>query len=470
MTTEKRISVFLQANMSSGSLPLATYHRAESLGAGTYGSVVTVYNDDGENFALKMFDQDGDDQDNVGTSIGALRELTILRLFRGENAHPNIVEMYDVQTGFEEEEGAGTGGAMAMAMPIFPRGSLEDSIASFPNKKAKIAIAYGLLSAVAHLHENGIIHRDIKSDNILLHDAEDGSLQAVLIDFSLAKLIDPKAIITDATGESSSQIETEMTHTASIGTPTYRAPEVIAEKGYGLPSDLWSVGVCLLELLCGKCLEADKDKNAIKLIEDGLNTLPDAPFPNLIRRLLQKEPEKRIAAREALDAPVFKKFDFEPHERTFVRLNINEAMPLENDPNAAAAALQAGSKENRPVENKSKGNKKQSKMDPSLAKRFKLIRQICDSMEWKSPMTAQAALMYSIAMSELDDVDDTANSQALLDCIVLAHKFFELELTDLNELSEASKRFESWDIDEYADNEGTIFMMLDFCLLPRYSL
>ena len=148
--------------MSSGSLPLATYHRAESLGAGTYGTVISVYNDSGESFALKMFDQDEDDEDDVGTSIGALRELTILRLFRGDNSHSNIIEMNDVQTGFEEEEGAGTGGAMSMAMPVFPRGSLEDSIASMPSKKAKIIIAHGILSAVAHLHENGIIHRDIK--------------------------------------------------------------------------------------------------------------------------------------------------------------------------------------------------------------------------------------------------------------------------------------------------------------------
>lgn len=149
-------------DMSSGSLPLATYHRAESLGAGTYGSVITVYNDDGESFALKMFDEDEEDDEDVGISIGALRELSILRLFRRDNSHPNIIQMHDIQTGFEEEEGAGTGGAMAMAMPVFPRGSLGDSIASIPNKKGKIIIAHDILNAVAHLHENGIIHRDIK--------------------------------------------------------------------------------------------------------------------------------------------------------------------------------------------------------------------------------------------------------------------------------------------------------------------
>ena len=42
-------------SMSSGTLPLSTYHRAAALGEGTYGSVVVVYNDDGEEFALKLF-------------------------------------------------------------------------------------------------------------------------------------------------------------------------------------------------------------------------------------------------------------------------------------------------------------------------------------------------------------------------------------------------------------------------------
>lgn len=148
--------------MSSGSLPLATYHRAESLGSGSYGSVITVYDDDGNSYALKMFDQDEEEEKEVGISLGALREVSVLRLFRGSNAHPNIIELHDVQTGFEEDEGAGTSGVMAMAMPVFPRGSLEGSISAITSKKQKIEIAHGVLNAVAHLHENGIIHRDIK--------------------------------------------------------------------------------------------------------------------------------------------------------------------------------------------------------------------------------------------------------------------------------------------------------------------
>jgi hypothetical protein len=73
-------------------------------------------------------------------------------------------------------------------------------------------------------------------------------------------------------------------------------------------------------------------------------------------------------------------------------------------------------------------------------------------------------------MSELCDVDDIREPQGLMDCVVLAHKFFERHLTDLTELSVEYSMFENWDLDEYIDNEGTLFMMMDFCLYPRQYL
>ena len=146
--------------MSSGSLPLGTYHRASQLGSGSYGSVVTVYNDDGEQFALKLFENDENDDSSAVPGVidlGALREISCLRFFRHQNSHPNIVSMVDVQSEFcddEDEVGAGTDGCLGMALPLFPEGNLLSAISKklVTSRKAKVLVAHGLLSAIAHLH------------------------------------------------------------------------------------------------------------------------------------------------------------------------------------------------------------------------------------------------------------------------------------------------------------------------------
>jgi serine/threonine protein kinase len=465
--------------MSSGNLPLAAYHRAGSLGSGSYGSVVTVYNDDGDQFALKLFmvDDEEEDEKESGLSLGALREISILRLFRHENAHPNIIAIHDVQTGFSDEErGAGTDDCLSMAMELFPEGSLMDAIEKNSLSKAqKIRVAHGLLSAVAHLHENSILHRDIKSDNVLLRWTDDGMVHPVLIDFSLAKIVDPSIIIPGGEKMKPPTLLAdegeETTHTPSIGTPTYRAPEVIAEEEYGFPSDLWSVGVCLLEMLRGKALEVNKDKGAMSLIRGCLEDLgKEQPFPKLIRGLLKVDPRVRLTARGALESPVFQKYNLDIHEQTFKRINLQVAMPFENESNEDDDLEEQ--KENatpakRNQRHSGKGGKKS--VNSVLTKRFQRITKICQAMEWNNPMTAQAALTYTTQMSQLCDMEDP-DDQAFLDCIVLAHKFFERHLTDIRELNEAHASFENWDIEGYVDNEGTVFMLLDFCLYPRQYL
>ncbi|KAL7447834.1 hypothetical protein ACHAWC_000141, partial [Mediolabrus comicus] len=100
--------------MSSGTLPYGKYHRAGALGEGTYGSVVAVYDDAGKELALKMFDCD---ENNETLELGTLRELSILRLLRESNSHPNIVEMVDIME--PGEEGDCTEGNLCMAMPMF---------------------------------------------------------------------------------------------------------------------------------------------------------------------------------------------------------------------------------------------------------------------------------------------------------------------------------------------------------------
>lgn len=451
--------------MSSGCLPLDTYHRAQTLGAGSYGSVVAVYNDDGQEFAMKLFiddDDDDDEEDTPGMNIGALREISVLRLLRQGNSHRNIVEMVDVKVpsgGEGEQEGAGIDESwLGMAMPLYSEGTLGEAVdqGKLTSRRDKVAIAHGLLSAVAHLHDNGFIHRDIKSDNVMLVKVDD-EWNPVLIDFSLAKVIEgsmykSKQII----------LEEMATHTGAVGTVTYTAPEVIESKPYGFKSDLWSVGVILLEMIQNHTIQAEKNKEALRMVEVAKTNLPDQPLPNLVRGLLTVDPEQRLSARQALDSPLFVKFGFAIPPVTIV--DIDGALPLATYDEDIENAV-----ENRTPNIGTNGNKPaQKKMVAMRQRRENMIQNLCSDLDLKHPMTVQAALCYAQQLYQLDDtIDNLSESQGLLDCVVLASRLFEVDLLDLNEVPGCCDSFSDWDLAQYLDTEATLWMLMDYCLLPR---
>jgi len=447
--------------MSSGDLPLAIYHRAQALGEGTFGSVVAVYNDDGEEYALKLFLEDDDEEEEGnGYDLGALREISILRILREKNGHDYIVPMVDVKgpDDLEEEDGgAGTSGCISMAMPLYKSGTLADALDKgvLRSKSDKVKIAHGFLCAMAYLHDNGIIHRDLKSDNLMLEHTEDGSLKPVLIDFSLAKLVDGTMYATSGGTSPFSTKETEMTHTSEVGTVTYTAPEVVESKPYGLPSDMFSVGVILLEMLQNHTMEATKNKEGFKHIEELKQKLPDQPFANLVRGLLTVDPDKRLTARQALESTLFAKFGLTVPPVKLI--DIHSALPLDEGEGVMTENAMPN-----------KNTSKKAKKNPVLVKRMKLIRKLCNELDCTHPMTAYAALVFSQQMYlQIDDVlDDLSSSQTLLDCVVLAAKFFETELLDIEEL-EGTGSFKEWSARDYYDNEGTIWMLMDHCLYPR---
>lgn len=439
--------------MSSGTLPFSTYHRAQALGEGTYGSVVCVYNDAGDELALKMFECD---ENNETLELGTLRELSILRLLRGSNSHPNIVEMVDIME--PGEEGDCTNGNLCMAMPLFRMGDMRRAVKAgivspgAAGRKQRVHIAHGLLSAVAFLHDNHIIHRDIKSDNVMitLADEESGdedidAIKPVLIDFSLAKFVDGQNAV----------LPPGSTHTGEVGTPTYLAPEVVKKESYGIKSDMWSVGVVLLESLIGE-LAAEKDKDAARIIEEKKASLPESPFVNLIRCLLEPDAEKRLSAREALALPVFEKFNLQPPPIRL--LDIDTALPDEDEYDEDG-------------ENKNKSNnisKTKSTKHKKLSPRERLVRKLCAELDSKNPKTEAAALMYANKMEQLDDeLENISETQTLLDCIVIANKFYEQELIDIDNLAEEYPSFEIFDIDTFRDNEIALCSLTDYCLYLR---
>ena len=601
---------------SSGELPLSTYHRAQALGAGTFGSVLAVYSDEGEEFAIKLFlpedddksddesddmvcdDSDADDDDDdddddedpdedsdnsttqeeeeeesvvpaSSIDVGALREISILRVLREQNAHRNIVPLHDVNCDFventEEDGGAGTSGCLGIVMPLYHCGTLGDVLddrGRLLSRKDKVGIAHGLLSAVAHLHDNGIIHRDIKADNVMLlpndTDVNDenggnnnsnsnssgsvGQWTPVLIDFSLAKPFTSAMFHTDGfvstglsfvddcedyqTDNETNAIDSPMvqeigsTHTAEVGTATYTAPEVVAQEPYGLPSDVWSVGVVLLETLQGHTLQTDKNKEAATMVAQAKRDLPEQPFPNLVRELLTLDPDDRVTAREALHAELFVKFDIAAP--TVRKIDLCAALPLESETLSVGSvngnnhdkknssltrgnenahpnvAVSTGRKSINQTKNnndnkksgiaigasdkkKSKDKSKDSMTNPTLERRKERIQRACDELDCENPLTPFAAMIYYDQFAQLDDdgsgdMDSWESSlacspQSLLDCVVLAARYLELSPPNLDELNDEDdgndSEFAEWSLEKYVENESTIFMMMDYCLLPR---
>ncbi|VTJ70241.1 Hypothetical predicted protein [Marmota monax] len=202
-------------------------------------------------------------------------------------SHPNIVKLHEV---YETET------EIYLIMEYVQGGDLFDAIiesVKFPEPDAALMIM-DLCKALVHLHDKNIVHRDLKPENLLVQRNEDKSTTLKLADFGLAKHV-VRPIFT------------------VCGTPTYVAPEILSEKGYGLEVDMWAAGVILYILLCGfppfRSPERDQDElfNIIQLghfefLAPYWDNISDAA-KDLVSRLLVVDPKKRYTAHQVLQHP-----------------------------------------------------------------------------------------------------------------------------------------------------------------------
>jgi serine/threonine protein kinase len=145
----------------------------------------------------------------------------------GSLSHPNIVTVYD----YLELDGT-----PYIAMEYLPRGSLRPHVGRMSLAQVGGALG-GVLSGLAYAGERGIVHRDLKAENILV--TGDGRVK--IADFGIAKA-----------ARATNNGTTPTTSGATLGTPRYMAPERALGLEVGPESDLYSLGVIAFELMVGR--------------------------------------------------------------------------------------------------------------------------------------------------------------------------------------------------------------------------
>jgi serine/threonine protein kinase len=197
--------------------------------------------------------------------------------------HPNIVSVLD----FGEQDGL-----TYMILPYLSGGTLATrlSLGSRPLPEADRYVTQ-IASALDYAHSLGVIHRDIKPQNVLL----DAKGNAHLSDFSIARLLE--------------ESRTKLTSTSRmLGTPAYIAPEQITTGQVSAASDIYSLGAVLFELVTGQVpFEADSLMEMLRKQSQDMPPLPRALRPDLpepaeavIWQALAKQPNERFASASAM--------------------------------------------------------------------------------------------------------------------------------------------------------------------------
>jgi serine/threonine protein kinase len=218
MKIQKRKSVDYTTLISQGD-PHTVYHNFSKLGDGGYATVWRAYDENDEPVALKVMIL----RDSTLKSI--LEELANHRAIE----HPNIVKFYSAY--FETQTGS-----LWVALEYCGGGTLTELCkACYPLPEAYIAyVCKCVLSALLVLHQRGLVHRDIKSNNILLGDEDH---VCMVSDFGLTIKAE------DANDPTKSTV---------VGTPLWMAPEIFLTRQYQTGVDVWALGVVIIEMAEGR--------------------------------------------------------------------------------------------------------------------------------------------------------------------------------------------------------------------------
>jgi serine/threonine protein kinase len=265
-------------------------------GEGGYGLVYEVGDRNGSLFAFKyvvptrFYDQYG---------LDGLNEIDILSRVN----HPYIIHAVKTVTNLDCHI---TG--VSLILPLADRSLFDLVHQPLTVTDTKLPILYKIATAIAFLHRSKILHLDIKSQNIVLQGIKENN--PYLIDFGLSIIVDDVSI-----GKYDPNVLVSL---------EYRAPEILAgERMYNAPVDIWAFGITMLEVLGGQdiyhgartdtefhttVVNLFSNPNTIPGILRGVRDKYQALCIDLLTRVLQIDPSRRLLAQEICDHPLFDEF------------------------------------------------------------------------------------------------------------------------------------------------------------------
>ena len=249
------------------------YRLGDILGKGSFGVVRRCTNvSSGLQFACKVI---------CKTSMQGKDEEALMLL----RPHAHIISLLEA---FEDV------GTIYLIMELCPGGELYDRLAveSVMSAEQAAAVFLQLVRAVAHCHRHGVLHRDIKLENVLIASLHPPVVK--LADFGSASRLQPSG--GGSTPRSSGSL---------VGSLLYQAPEVLRQRKYSQASDMWALGVVLYALLSGGLpFVADTESSQQRAVRKGVDLSAPAWFhvaeggKSLVARLLAAEAGQRPTAEE----------------------------------------------------------------------------------------------------------------------------------------------------------------------------
>ncbi|NXR19685.1 M3K19 kinase, partial [Cinclus mexicanus] len=263
--------------------------RGEVLGKGAYGTVYCGLTSQGQLIAVKQVILNTSHQLTTEKEYQKFHEeVDLLKTLK----HVNIVTY--LGTCLEDN-------ILSIFMEFVPGGSISSILNRFGPLPEVVLCKYTkqILQGVAYLHDNCVVHRDIKGNNVML--MPNGVIK--LIDFGCARRL---------AWASLSGTRSELLRSVH-GTPYWMAPEVINESGYGRKSDIWSVGCTVFEMATGKPPLASMDRVAAMFYIGArrglMPALPDrfsSAAVEFVHACLTRDQHERPSALQLLDHPFVK--------------------------------------------------------------------------------------------------------------------------------------------------------------------